>query len=416
MQVQIFRAANLQAALEEIREQLGPNASVLRTRQCREGWMGWLGRSYVEVTASSGEEQGDDVPLDHLRFNRMRLDEAPGVAGVLDTHLGHPNPDSLDLSTDRHQPSNPLPIDSRQTKLARRSIDSIPSRLSIAPQTSGIHHRAVDPFSEYRTGLISLGVSPVIADRWIRSTSGFVANLDDRYEQTFLDHLTLSVAREIRLSGPIQVNPGERRIVALIGPTGVGKTTTIAKLAAGFRIQSKRRVGLLTIDTFRIAAVQQLQAYAQIMDLPMVVVESADQMRSAIDKLGDVDLILIDTAGRSPKGDINLAGLTDLLRTAQPDETHLVISATSTAAVVRSAIEGFSAARPTAAILTKLDETPYTAGVLSAITSSNGFVGVPVSYVTNGQHVPDDIAIATAAQLTARLLPATMAAPQIEAA
>ncbi|MCA9137581.1 MAG: flagellar biosynthesis protein FlhF [Planctomycetales bacterium] len=403
MQIKIFRAANLQAALEEIREQLGPNASVLRTRQCRDGWMGWLGRSYVEVTASSGDEHQDQPRMD--LGNRL-----PGPpTGRLSRHTLE-SPTGQNIHTADHL------IDSRHTAISRLSNGPTASRLSIASQTSGVHQAPVDPYSEYRTGLISLGVSPTIADRWLRSTGGFVANLGDRYEQTFLDHLALSVAREIRLSGPIQINPGERRIVALIGPTGVGKTTTVAKLAAGFRIRSKRRVGLLTIDTFRIAAVQQLQAYAQIMDLPMSVVESADQMRDAIDKLGDVDLILIDTAGRSPKGDMNLAGLTDLLRTAQPDETHLVISATSTAAVVQSAIDGFSAARPTATILTKLDETPYTAGVLSAITSSSHFVGIPVSYVTNGQHVPDDIAIATTDQLVARLLPAGMGAAQTEAA
>ena len=395
MQVKIFRAANLQAALEEIREQLGPNASVLRTRQCRDGWMGWLGRSYVEVTASCGGEHQDPARI--IISDRFRSDQGQD-APVAQTAF-------------QQNSSRRRPIDSRQTLPLNHS-----TRLSIASPDEASDRLVADPLSDYRTGLISLGVAPIVAERWIRSTSGFVANLGDRFEHPWMEHLQRSVSREIRLSGPIQINPGERRVVALIGPTGVGKTTTVAKLAAGFRIQSKRRVGLLTIDTFRIAAVQQLQAYAQIMDLPMSVVESPDQMRGAIDRLGDVDLILIDTAGRSPKGDVNIAGLAELLRTAQPDETHLVVSATSTAAVVRSAIDGFAAARPTATILTKLDETPYTAGVLSAITSSSDFVGIPVSYVTNGQHVPDDIAIATAQRLIARLLPTPVGMPLHEAA
>ena len=264
--------------------------------------------------------------------------------------------------------------------------------------------------------LISLGVGSAAADRWTRATAGFVSNLADRFEEPWLEHLQRSVAREIHVGGPIQLNPGERRIVALVGPTGVGKTTTIAKLAAGFRIQSKRRVGLLTIDTFRIAAVQQLQAYAQIMDLPMVVVESVEGMPRAMDELGDVDLILIDTAGRSPKGDARIDGLVDLLRSAKPDETHLVMSATSTASVIESIIDGFGVARPTATILTKLDETPYTAAVLSAITSGRRNRPIPISYLTNGQHVPDDIAIATTEHLVARLLPTRIELPQIEAA
>ena len=398
MQVKIFRAANLQAALEEIREQLGPNASVLRTRQCRDGWMGWLGRSYVEVTASTGDEQkepariiiSDRIPSGH---DPNHSDDLKGRAANQRVSIGR------------------QPIDSRQTQ-------SLPGagRFSVMSPPDPRDRLLSDPYADDRTGLISLGVAPAVADRWIRSTSGFAANLGDRFEQSWLEQMRRSVAREVRLSGPIQLNPGQRRVVALIGPTGVGKTTTVAKLAAGFRIQSKRRVGLLTIDTFRIAAVQQLQAYAQIMDLPMSVVESADQMRDAIERLGDVDLILIDTAGRSPKGDMNVESLADLLGTAQPDVTHLVISATSTAAVVRSAIDGFAAARPTATILTKLDEAPYTAGVLSAITTSNEFVGMPVSYITNGQHVPEDIAIATTDRLVARLLPSQVDMPQIEAA
>ena len=359
--------------------------------------MGWLGRSYVEVTASSGDQQRDAAGMTADDTHRS-LGRFPGI---------------------QHAP-NTLPIDSRQTLSVVGRMPMSPAGSTSPNRPTGAtgldHSRYSDPTADYRTGLISLGVSEAVADRWIRSTSGFVANLGDPVEPSWLEQLQRSVAREIRLSGAIQLNPGERRIVALIGPTGVGKTTTVAKLAAGFRIQSKRRVGLLTIDTFRIAAVQQLQAYAQIMDLPMSVVESTDQMRGAIDQLGDVDLILIDTAGRSPKGDMSIAGLAELLRTAQPDETHLVISATSTAAVVQSALDGFAAARPTAAILSKLDETPYTAGVLSALTSSRDRLGLPISYVTNGQHVPDDIAVATAQRLTERLIPAPVGVRQFEAA
>ena len=211
-------------------------------------------------------------------------------------------------------------------------------------------------------------------------------------------------------------HPGDRRIVALVGPTGVGKTTTVAKLAAGFRIEAKRRVGLLTIDTFRIAAVQQLKAYAEIMDLPMQVVEKPDEMHRALDLLGDVDLVLIDTAGRSPKSDARIDQLVELLRSAQPDETHLVLNATSSASATQLAIQGFAPVRPTAAILTKMDETPCTAGVLSTLSNSDQTLGMPLSYITNGQQVPDDIASAEAELLTSRLLSQKVSVPQINAA
>jgi len=268
----------------------------------------------------------------------------------------------------------------------------------------------------YRDSLLLAGVSPAITARWLEATTSFAASLGDSLGEGWLEHLKRSITRELSIGGAIRTHPGDRRVVALVGPTGVGKTTTIAKLAAGFRIEARRRVGMVTIDTFRIAAVQQLKAYAEIMDLPMEVVERPDQMSQALDRLGDVDLVLIDTAGRSPHSDARIDQLVELLRTAQPDETHLVLSATSSPATVQSVITGFAPIRPTAAILTKLDEAPYTAGIISAIVTSDSFPGIPLSYLTNGQQVPDDIAIAEAETLLSRLIPVRTAMPQIEAA
>ncbi len=103
--------------------------------------------------------------------------------------------------------------------------------------------------------------------------------------------------------------PGERRLVALVGPTGVGKTTTIAKLAANFHLREHRRVGLITVDTYRIAAVEQLRTYADIIDLPMEVVSTPREMRQAVERLSDLDLILMDTAGRSPRDEVKIQEL-----------------------------------------------------------------------------------------------------------
>jgi flagellar biosynthesis protein FlhF len=376
MQIRTFRAASLQAALEEIRQQMGPDASVLHTRQVRDGWMGWLGRSYVEVTAGLKEpnEETLTVPVDPSASQR-----------VVDAR-------NTSVSSHPMGVTPPLPTADRCTLPLNTNLES------------------------YRSELLSLGASPAAADRWLNATSSFAASLGELDDRLWLEHLQRSVARELRIAGPIRTQPGDRQVVALVGPTGVGKTTTIAKLAAGFRLEQKRRVGLLTIDTFRIAAVQQLKAYAEIMDLPMQVVEQPDQMEPAMDSLGDVDLVLIDTAGRSPRSDVRIEQLVELLRAAQPDETHLVLSATCSASAVQTILEGFSHARPTAAILTKLDEAPHTAGVLSAITASDRFAGIPVSYVTNGQQVPDDISTADVDNLVSRLLGSRDAMPQISAA
>ena len=122
-------------------------------------------------------------------------------------------------------------------------------------------------------------------------------------------HVAGMIEEEIRVAGPIQITPGRCRLAALVGPTGVGKTTTIAKLAANFRLKEKRRVGLITVDTYRIAAVEQLRTYADIIDLPMHVVSTPREMRETVERMSHLDLILLDTAGRSPKDEVRLQEL-----------------------------------------------------------------------------------------------------------
>ena len=205
---------------------------------------------------------------------------------------------------------------------------------------------------------------------------------------------------EIPLGGPIRLTPGKRRLVALVGPTGVGKTTTIAKLAANFRLREKRRVGLITVDTYRIAAVEQLRTYADIIDLPMRVVATPHEMREAVEAMSGLDLVLLDTAGRSPQDEVKLRELKLFLSEAQADEIHLVLSSTaSTATLVRTA-ERFSALGTTALVLTKLDE----AGALGSLLPLWRSCKLPLSYLTNGQNVPDDIAPADRRRLAREVL------------
>ncbi|MGH7138664.1 MAG: flagellar biosynthesis protein FlhF, partial [Pirellulales bacterium] len=186
----------------------------------------------------------------------------------------------------------------------------------------------------------------------------------------------------------------------LVGPTGVGKTTTIAKLAANFRLRDKRRVGLITVDTYRIAAVEQLRTYADIIDLPMQVVATAGEMRQVVRGMADLDLILLDTAGRSPKDEVKLQELAEVLAEAQPDEVHLVLSSVANSSVLARTAERFAAVGTTALILTKLDEAAGLGNLLPLLRDG----ALPLSYLTNGQNVPDDIAPADARRLAASML------------
>ncbi|HVW01227.1 MAG TPA: flagellar biosynthesis protein FlhF, partial [Planctomycetaceae bacterium] len=199
--------------------------------------------------------------------------------------------------------------------------------------------------------------------------------------------LLASIEADIRSGGPIVTTPGQRRVVALVGPTGVGKTTTLAKLAANFRLRDGIRMGLVTVDTYRIAAVEQLRTYAEIIDLPMKVVTSPQEMSRALDELMGLDLVLIDTAGRSPHDEPRIQELKALLAAARVDEVHLVLSMGASAKQLESTIDRFADAGVTSLVLTKLDEASGMGPLLSVARRSS----LPISYITTGQNVPDDI-------------------------
>jgi flagellar biosynthesis protein FlhF len=175
--------------------------------------------------------------------------------------------------------------------------------------------------------------------------------------------------------------------IALIGPTGVGKTTTIAKLAAAYKLRRGQRVGLITTDTFRIAAVEQLRTYASIISVPLRVVMSPAEMAAACRAMADCDVVLIDTAGRSPRDGQRVEELSAYLEAARPHETHLVLSATAGRSALRSAAEGFALAGPDRVLFTKLDEAESLGTVISTVHE----LGLPLSFVTTGQEVPDHI-------------------------
>ena len=208
------------------------------------------------------------------------------------------------------------------------------------------------------------------------------------------------IEEQIVTTGPIHVESGRRRLVALVGPTGVGKTTTIAKLAANFRLREKKKVGLITVDTYRIAAVEQLRTYADIIDLPMHVVSTPREMRDAVNSLASLDLILLDTAGRSPHDDVKIQELKSFLVEAQADEVHLVLSTTTGASSLEKTAKQFAAAGTTHLILTKLDEAASLGNLLPLVRSSR----LPLSYVTDGQSVPDDISAADSGRLARVIL------------
>lgn len=383
MDVRTFRAASLQAALQQVRKELGPEAAVLHTREVgRSGVWGWIAGRRFEVTASAEVH----VPS---RF------AAP-----------EPTPAPIPAASDAGPGSD---------EIRARYRDDLKSQLSdLQSMVADLCRRTAHaPGHELPAALFPLFTDLIEADVHEDLARELVERVRREVQGDELNNPVLLKARiarqieqELSVSGPLAVSPGRCRVVALVGPTGVGKTTTIAKLAAIYRLREKRRVGFITVDTYRIAAVEQLRTYADIIDLPMEVVSTPREMREAARRLSNLDLVLIDTAGRSPRDEVKLQELKAMLGEAQADEVHLVLSSVASAASLASTAEKFAPVGTTALILTKLDESSGLGNLLPLLRASK----LPLSYLTNGQNVPEDIEPAERRRLARAVLGMDMAA------
>ena len=209
------------------------------------------------------------------------------------------------------------------------------------------------------------------------------------------DMLIAIVQQDIQCVVPISPVPGRREIVTFVGPTGVGKTTTLAKLAGHFALREGRRIGIITIDNYRVGAVEQVRNYAEILDVPIRTASNANELRKAIDELADVDMILIDTAGKSPSDGSKLNELREILQVASSNHILLVLSLAGGASMLPNIVASFKDILPTSLVLTKLDELVTYGCLLSAASH----ISIPMSYVTTGQDVPAQFEPANAARL-----------------
>lgn len=386
-------------ALALVRRELGADAAVLHTREVQlKRWFGLVaGPRIIEVTASCGVNVPSLLPAKELpqqtsgrqqsspTYSRPRPATPPGL-------LNAPRP---------QQTVSKTVSPGIQEQGVREQIADLQSMVKELCQRSKGHKMGDLPEELFRlfTKLIDADVCEELAqelvERLRRESRGRVGD-----QHMLESRISQMIEADLFAAGPIAITPGQCRVVALVGPTGVGKTTTIAKLAANYRLKEKRRVGLITVDTYRIAAVEQLRTYANIIDLPMEVVSTPKEMREAVRQMSSMDLVLIDTAGRSPKDEVRLQELRAFVSEASADEVHLVLSSVAASRTLEQTAERFSAVGTTAMILTKLDEASGLGNLLPVLRSSR----LPLSYLTNGQNVPDDIEVANPPRLAKLIL------------
>jgi flagellar biosynthesis protein FlhF len=400
MNLRTFSAPTFAAAMALVKSEMGREAVILHTRTLhRRKWLGLRKRESVEITAGNGL---------NLASRGVRRPAGGAAAAAQATQMAQPNrariaPEPAARSANPGRDLLETPAANRAMMMSIstevRELRGVMEDLVRRSKREAAPQVPEDLFEHY-SHLIQNQVAEELATDMVRHLQTY--RPDQLSQVGFINEkLTEQVERMIPVSGAIQrkkaVGP---HIVALIGPTGVGKTTTLAKLAANLQLREKRRVGMITIDTYRIAAVDQLRKYAELIGSPIKAVNTPEDLREAVLAMGDCEFILIDTAGRSPGDTLKLNELKGFLDAVNPEEVHLVLSLAASQVCIERAIERFSQVRVDKIIFTKLDEAVHVGVVLNVVKKVNK----ALSYVTTGQNVPDDIEVGKGSKLAQMLL------------
>ncbi|PWB43969.1 MAG: flagellar biosynthesis protein FlhF [Candidatus Methylomirabilota bacterium] len=381
MHLKRFRAATMDEALRQIGEELGPEAVILHTKSIplADG-LSFTRRQGVEVMAAL---DGDPPKVSSVKCQVSSIDSTL-------------NTQHSTLNTPTAEATAPTPP---ELEILRRELEQVKGMIS------GLYGRGPLPpdlspaLGRIYWSLLVQEVEEGVARRWVASVRDGLREAASSDAAPVSSVLAEVLAREV-VRTPISYAGSGRRVVALVGPTGVGKTTTIAKLAAACHFREGKRVALITTDTYRIAGAQQLKSYAELIGLPFCVAPLPADLRRALTNDRDADVIFIDTVGRSARRQDQLEELATYARRDDGYEVHLVLSATTKRADLLQAVEGYRPLHFSSIIATKIDETATVGPMCEAALAA----AVPISYFTTGQEVPDDIEEAQPLRLARRLV------------
>ncbi len=387
MTLKTYQAQTMADCLAEVKRDLGRDAVILQTRSVRQrGMWGWLRRSVWEVTASPNL----NVPKRIVQGEYVGESPTPrraGDDGAAAPPPLPPAPSGPEPSAEPAAPKSPAGLAGRVDDIHQMLKDLV----SRAPRERAYAPPLVPELEQFRQHLLEQDIPDGAATELLRQLCMELTGQQLGDRELIRHELRRRIAERIGTVADEGLTPGGRsgrpRVIALVGPTGVGKTTTIAKLAANYRLHQGKRVGLVTMDTYRIAAVEQLRTYANIIEVPIRPVLSTGELEAVLKTMLDRDVVLMDTAGRSQNNRLRLSQLRSFVAAAQPDEVHLVVSATTNRLGTLQVLERFLPLGANRLIVTKLDEAAAFGVFLNAALAA----GLPLSYVTTGQDVPEDI-------------------------
>ena len=415
MKLKRFEALTLQGALQAVKAELGPDAVIVSTRRVHKGGglFGLMSQPVVEMTAAIDRHKKGEPPdsqkwqagneAEKARTNSLEtvhphlpikqewnFEEQLRMATVLDPLTQQLTAVREELRQLREERANPesvirplqQEIEGLRVVVGEVLEDRLKSRVNGLPGNL---------LGEYHS-LVGAGIKPQLAHDLLRSVAETLGTAGLTNTQVVRELLWERLEESISVSGSCLSSGNLQKVVMLVGPTGVGKTTTIAKLASwGTRGEKPIKTVLVTLDTYRIAAVEQLRVFAKILKIPLEVAVSPEELTTCINRHRDAGLILIDTAGRSPRDRIGREELKAITRQNLKIETHLVLAATTAEPALQDIVRRYQEVPVHRLIFTKLDET----GCCGPVFNLAHYAGIPMSYLSIGQRVPEDLEFAT---------------------
>ncbi len=374
MRVRKFYAKNLQEGLQLVKKDLGKDAIIIDSRTVREkGIKGFFKPRRLEILAALDRQVQEKEKSNNGDFSEKEKEK--------ERQENHPARNSPLTGQDMHE--------------GLHELKSMMHKLLLQNSGQLQNEQESETVACWKNHLENHDVNPELIEEIMEEIQ---VNLSGEVKLT-RDVMAMVIEKKVaeRMS---YAEEKSSRLQVFLGPTGVGKTTTLAKLAARYSIYQNERVGLITIDHYRIGAVEQLKTYSEIVDVPLEVAMSQKDLREALKRLEYCDRVLIDTAGRGTGNLMQLQEMAGYVRELPDSENYLVMSATTRWQDIKYISNSFHNLGFNRLIVTKIDETRSLGAVLNAIY----FTGVPLVYLTNGQNVPDDLQVAREVNIPSRLV------------
>lgn len=384
MIIKKFQGKTENEAVESAKKELGNGVVIMNVRNVkRKGALGFLKKQLVEVTVALEEESERYIPVKRENDKKETEAEQRAEAQPLVAAIAKERPKQDNTAIEEK-------LDSLHSLLEQQLQK--PEENKEKEEEISQEEKKPDELEKFMKLLYN-----TMLDNEVNET--YANQIIDEMEKMNkpglpFDYALANVYQKmiLKFGKPSEITMSDKgpKVVFFIGPTGVGKTTTIAKIASKFSVEGGKRVALLTADTYRIAAAEQLRTYANILEVPFRIIYSAEEVNQALRDFADYDLILVDTAGHSHHNEAQKETMKDFVHSVDEQvekEVYLVLSATTKYRDLLSIVDAYKAMTEYKLIFTKLDETT----TLGNLLNLKLYTGADLSYVTCGQNVPDDI-------------------------